>query len=191
MSRIEKATAHDKLDILVRLLDTSIYAYVRECDAYDDAAARLENAYVKPINKIFARRRLNTCEQNSDESLDFLERLKSLSSDCNFTDCTAAQIRETAIRDVFISVMQCGFNRHRILEDNVLALNDVFDKARRLNEARKNASIYDLVQNPQSLDYTAASCSSQETQDHELYQAAVFASSGSSSSNRTNALLQV
>ena len=98
--RIEGATARDKLDILVSLLDTSVYSYVSECEAYDDAVARLENAYVKPVNEIFARHWLNTCKQNPDESLeDFLERLKSLSNNCNFTDCTAAQIRETAIRD--------------------------------------------------------------------------------------------
>ena len=187
VSRIEGATARDKLDILVSLLDTSVYSYVSECDAYDDAVARLENAYVKPVNEIFARHRLNTCKQNPDESLeDFLERSKSLSNNCNFTDCTAAQIRETAaIRDAFISGMQSGFIQQRILEDNVLALNDVFDKARRLNEARKNASLYDLAQNPRSSDYTAASCSSQEIQDEELCQAAVCASSGRSS-NCTN-----
>ena len=156
------------------------------CLLYDDAVARLENAYVKPVNEIFARHRLNTCKQNPDKSLeDFLERLKSLSNNCNFTDRTAAQIRETAIRDAFISGMQSGFIRQRFLEDNVLALNDVFGKARRLNEARKNASLYDLAQNPRSSDYTAASCFSQETQDEELCQAAVCASS-CRSSNRTN-----
>ena len=104
---------------------------------------------MKPVNEIFARHRLNTCKQNPKESVeDFLERLKSLSSNCNFTDCTAGQIRETAIRDAFISGMQSGFIRHQILEDNVLALNDVFDKARKLNEAHKNASLYDLAQKP-------------------------------------------
>ena len=128
MSRIEGATARDKLDMLVSLLDTSLYSYVSECDAYDEAVARLENAYVLPVNEIFAQHRLNTCEQNPDESLeDFLGRLKSRSSYCNFTDCTAAQIRETAIRDAFISGMQSGFIRQRILKDNALALNDVFD----------------------------------------------------------------
>ena len=186
ISRIEGATARDKLDILVSLLDTSVYSYVSECDAYDDAVVRLENTYVKPVNEIFARHRLNTCKQNPDESLeDFLERLKSLSNNCNFTDCTAAQIRETAIRDAFISGMQSGFIRQRILEDNVLALNDVFDKARRLNEARKNASLYELAQNPRFSDYTAASCSRQETQDEGLCQPAICASSGCSS-NCTN-----
>ena len=112
---------------------------------------------------------------------DFLKRLKSQSSNCNFTDCTAAQIRETAIRDAFISGMQFGFIRQRIFEGNVFVLNDVSDKARRLNEANKNVSLYELAQNPRSSDCIAASCSSQETQDEELCQAALCTSSGRSS----------
>ena len=83
--------------------------------------------------------------------------------------------------------MQSGFIRQRILEDNVLALNDVFDTTRRLNEARKNASLNNLEQNPRSSDYVAASFSSQETQDEELCQAAVCASAGHSSNCTTSA----
>ena len=85
--------------------------------------------------------------------------------------------------------MQSGFIRQQILENNVPALNDVFDKARRLNEARKNASLYDLAQNPRSSDYKAASCSSQETKDEELCQAVVCASSGRSSKCTNSASL--
>ena len=82
------------------------------------------------------------------ESLeDFLERLKALSINCNFVDSTSAIIKEAAIRDAFISGMISGHIRQRILEDNVLSLNDVFDKARRLDEARKHANSYDLEQN--------------------------------------------
>ena len=85
--------------------------------------------------------------------------------------------------------MQSGFTRQWILEDNVLALNDVFDKARRFNEARKHASFYDLAQNLRSSDYTTASCSSQKTQDEELCQAAVCASSRCSSNYTNSAYL--
>ena len=31
---------------------------------------RLNQSYIKPINEVFARHRLNTCQQNSVESLE-------------------------------------------------------------------------------------------------------------------------
>ena len=77
VSRIEGATARDKLDILFSLLDTFVlfslldtsvlfslldtsvlvslilyvsYLHVSECNAYDETVARFENAYVEPVN---------------------------------------------------------------------------------------------------------------------------------------------
>ena len=150
------------MDILVSLLDTSVYSYISECQTFDLALARLDGAFVKPVNKVFARYRLNICRQNVGESLEyFLERLKNVSSNCNFTDLTSAQIKEIAIRDAFISGLQSEYIRQRVLEDNILQLNDVFDKARRL-EARKNASCYDAVQSHGTPENSAAPCNSQE-----------------------------
>ena len=112
---------------------------------------------VKPVNEVYARHRLNICQQNPGESLeDFLERLKFLSVDCNHTDSTSAQIKEAAIRDAFISRLQSGHIRQRILEVNVLRLNDVFDRARRLEDARRNASSYEIVQSRRLAENTAA-----------------------------------
>ena len=100
----------------------------------------MNQAYVKPVNEVFARYRLSTCQQNEGESLeDFLERLNSLNSNCNFSDCTSAQIKEAAARDAFISGLQSGYIQQRILEDNILELIDVVDKARRLEEARRKS----------------------------------------------------
>ena len=74
--RLDQATAQDELDKLVSLLDTSVYSYISECQTFDSALARLDGAFVKLVNKVFARYRLNTCRQNVVESLeDFLERL--------------------------------------------------------------------------------------------------------------------
>ena len=56
------------------------------------------------------------------ESLeDFLQRLKSLSNECNFADATDVQIREAAIRDVFIAGLSSSYIRQRI-QENVLQL---------------------------------------------------------------------
>ena len=65
---IENVTDQDELDILVNLLDTSVYLYVSECGTFDEAVARLDSSYVKPVNEVFARNRLNTCQQTHGES---------------------------------------------------------------------------------------------------------------------------
>ena len=74
-----------------------------------------------------------------------MQRLKSLSNECNFADATGVQIKEAAIRDAFIAGLSSSHIRQRILEENVLQLNAVFNKARSLDEAHKNASIYKSV----------------------------------------------
>ena len=61
--RLDQATAHDKLDILVSLSDTSVYSYISECQTFDLALARLDGAFVKSVNEVFARFCLNTCRQ--------------------------------------------------------------------------------------------------------------------------------
>ena len=86
--RLDNANDRDKLDILINLVDSNVYAYISECTTYADAVDKLNRAYVKPINEVFARHRLNTSRQDLTESLgDFLQRLKILSDDCNFFGC--------------------------------------------------------------------------------------------------------
>ena len=49
--RLDQATAQDKLDILVSLLDTSVYSYISECQTFDSTLARLDGAFVKLMTK--------------------------------------------------------------------------------------------------------------------------------------------
>ena len=91
----------------------------------------------------FARHRLNICQQKVGESLEaFLQRLKTLSADCNFRAVTAAQNQEAVIRDAVIAGLSSGYIRQRLLEDAALELQAVFDKARSLDDAQRNAEIY-------------------------------------------------
>ena len=53
-------------------------------------------------------------------------------------DATASQCKESAVRDAFIAGINSSYIRQRLLEDNELQLNEVFDKARSLHEAQKN-----------------------------------------------------
>ena len=156
VAQIEGTMEQDKLVILVSFLDTSVYTYISECKNFNNAITRLNQAYAKLVNEVFARYLLNTCQQNEAESLEhFLERPKSSSSNCNFSDCTSAQIKEAAVRDAFISGLQSGYIRQRILKDNILELIDVVDKARRLEEARRNATLNEVQNRHQMTESTA------------------------------------
>ena len=143
--RIDGATDRDKLYLLINFIDTNVYLYITECTTYADALNKLECAYVKTVNEIYTRHRLNTSRQNEYESLeDFLQRLKILSNDCNFVDVTASQCKEAAIRDTFTTGLGSPSIRQRLLEDKKLRLNHVFNKARSLHEAQKNAESYEV-----------------------------------------------
>lgn len=65
----------------------------------------LKQIYQKPTNEFFARHLLATRRQQPGETLDeFLQVLKILSKDCNFTQVTTLQHKEEAIRDAFIGI---------------------------------------------------------------------------------------
>ena len=118
---------------MIYFIDTNVYSYITECTTYADALNKLECAYIKPVHKIYARHRLNTSRQNEGKSReDFLQRLKILRNDCNFVDVTASQCKEAAIRDAFITGLGLPYVKQRLLEDNELRLNHVFNKARSL-----------------------------------------------------------
>ena len=62
LSRLAEVTAQDKLDMLISLLDSTVY--------FDDAIACLDNVFIKPVNEVYARHRLNTCQQKPGETID-------------------------------------------------------------------------------------------------------------------------
>ena len=87
----------------------------------------------------------------------FLQRLKVLGNDCNFVDATAAECKETTIRDAFVAGLRSSHIRQRLLEDNQLQLNNVFDKARSLREARKNAECYSAGSSAEGIAFVSSS----------------------------------
>jgi len=127
--RIENISTQDELDVLISLLDASVYSYFRECASYQEAIDCLENIYVKPVNEVYARHKLNTCRQKSEKKIEeFFQHLKILSADCNFAAVTAAQNRNAAIRNAFVAGLRSGYIRQRLLEDNVRELQAAFKK---------------------------------------------------------------
>ena len=118
IQRIKGVTDADKLDILISLLHASVYACIRDCETYGNAITCLDNTFLKPVNEVFTRHRLNICQQKVGELLEeFLQRLKTLSAECNFRAVTAAQNHEAAIRDAFIAGLSSGYIHQRLLED--------------------------------------------------------------------------
>jgi len=63
LRRIEDVTDEVKLDVLVSLLDTSVYMYIADCPTFEAAIALLDGVYMKPINEVFARHEVSTCRQ--------------------------------------------------------------------------------------------------------------------------------
>ena len=97
----------NKLSILTNLVSPSVYEYFSECADYATSIDALKKTFVKPTNEVFARHILRTRKQNGSETLDeYLQALKTLSKDCNFTAVSAEQNRSDAIRDAFIDGIQ-------------------------------------------------------------------------------------
>ena len=139
LRRIDNISADDKLDVLISLLDASVYTCIRECASYQEAIGCLENIYVKPVSEVYARHKLNTFRQKSEEKIEgFFQCLKILSADCNFAAVRAAQNRDAALRDAFVAGLRSGYINQRLLKDNVRELQAAFDKERALDDAQKN-----------------------------------------------------
>ena len=155
-----------KLSILTNFVSARVYEYIADATTFESAIEILQDTYVKKKNEVFARHLLSTCKQEPNESLDrFLNRLKSLSKDCNFTAVSAVEHRDAAIRDAFISGLTSSDIRLRLLEKENLDLKSAFDSARSLELAQKHSQTY------QSSSTTcgataAASSDDEETPEH-------------------------
>ena len=79
--------------------------------------------FIKKKNSIFARYLLATWRQETEENLVlYLQNLKILSRDCDFSALTASQPRDIAIRDAFLRGVRSNQIRQRMLENKDLDL---------------------------------------------------------------------
>ena len=101
---------------------------------------------------IFNRHVLATSKQGEAESLEqFLQKLKTVSKDCEFKEVTALVYQEESVRDAFISELRSPAISQRPLEQSNLNLDEAYKTARSLNAAQKNSQQYG-----QSSSYSAA-----------------------------------
>ncbi|XP_055862342.1 uncharacterized protein LOC106074444 [Biomphalaria glabrata] len=134
----------DNKQLLINYISPSVYQMISDKETYEEAIQSLNNIYVQPNNEVFARHKLATCRQEQGQSVDaFLQKLRSLSKDCNFKAVTAEQHRDESIRDAFITGIASNSIRKRLLEKTDLKLKDAFEEARVLEHAYQHSLLYE------------------------------------------------
>ncbi|XP_039283436.1 uncharacterized protein LOC120351185 [Nilaparvata lugens] len=150
-----------KLRLLTNFLSHSVYQTIADKNSYTSAIDALKSAYVKPINEIFARHKLATRKQSSDETIDqYNQALQQLSKNCGFADVDSETHRKTYIRDSFIRGLSSHQIRLRLLEFDKLTLDEAIEKARALESARNQSASYssEITLNATSNNSSENSC---------------------------------
>ena len=136
-------TDEDKYRILINFISSTVYSYISEHNDFNSAIAALRDTYDKRPNTMYARHLLASAKQQSHQSLDdYLRTLRTLALDCDYKPVTAEQYRSECIRDAFIAGISSNFIRQRLLESEILSLEQAFTLARTLDLAQKNADSY-------------------------------------------------
>lgn len=126
----------NRLSVLTNFVSSRVYEYVQDCKTFDEAINALKVIYVKRTNEIYARHLLATRKQQPGESLDdFYQALRSLSKNCNFRAVTAEVYTQEAIREAFISGLQSGAIRQRLLENEELDLSNTLRQSSSMDSA--------------------------------------------------------
>ena len=147
INSIEGVGEENKLNILINHVNTSVYQYISEAETYEAAITILHKIYIKQINEIFARYRLTTCKQQPDQTLnEYIQILKRLSKDCNFTAVNPEQYRQEGIRDAFVAGLMSNHICQRFLESENINLQYILDKAILLDAAQKNSEEFSIAQ---------------------------------------------
>ena len=129
-----------KLELLINYVEPEVYEYISEETTYDSALALLDGLYLKPVNVIYARYTLLNRKQDAGQTVDsFLQVLRGLAKPCQFTLPNTSQLyEEEYIRDAFIAGLSSQDIRQKLLEENLLTLNEAYKKARALESAHQH-----------------------------------------------------
>lgn len=133
----------DRLSLLVNFISPKIYLHIIDATDYEAAIQILNEIYVKPQSEILARHQLSTRRQNQNETINnYIQSLRLLSKECNFTMVTAEKHSEERIRDTFIAGLHDANIRQRLLENKVISLDTAISQALALEMAQENAGVY-------------------------------------------------
>ena len=135
----------DKLEVLFSHIGTNVVDVIQDCSTYNDAVEKLNAAYLKTPNEIYARHLLASRTQKPGENLDeFILALNTLASDCKFEAVSAEQNRCSFVRDSFIRGLQSSTIRTRLLENKSLTLDEAINQAKTLERANNDAESYNV-----------------------------------------------
>ena len=143
-------------------LSTAVYKSVSRFTTYEDAVAALEALYVPTKSEIYARHVLTTYRQENGQTIDqYVQKLRELVGDCNYTAATAEVRQDEAIRDSFITGLLSSHIRERLLEHQTLSLVQALNMARALETAQRHSLSYlpESVQTPCAVAPTLQSVS--------------------------------
>nr|XP_024219705.1 uncharacterized protein LOC112211733 [Halyomorpha halys] len=143
IASFEEVNEQGKLRLLTNFISHSVYLLIADKTTYETAIEVLKATYVKPINEIFARHKLASRKQSPDESIDqYHQALEQLSKTCQFAEVNAETHRKTYVRDSFIRGLSSHQIRLRLLEFNMLTLDEAVEKARALESAKNQSASY-------------------------------------------------
>ena len=126
--------------IIGRCLSPAIIPYVEDAASYDEIVDTLKRLYLKKNNNVYARHLLVSGKQILGESIsEHLQLLKILAKECSFTEVSANAYREELTRDSFINGLASSSIRQRLLENDDLALIQVYELADSLDHAQRQA----------------------------------------------------
>ncbi|XP_072395075.1 uncharacterized protein [Diabrotica undecimpunctata] len=132
-----------KLQLLINHISPRVYTYISDCNTYNESIQTLDKIYIKPNNTIHARHILTTRRQQADESIDsYMQSLKQLAKDCNFTAVDADTNKNDTIRGAFIAGMTSTKIRSRLLESLTLTLEETYNIAISMEMAELNSQVY-------------------------------------------------
>ena len=127
----------EKFNILINRLGLNSYEYVDATTTYKEVVDKLETVYCKKINKIYARWKLANEKQREGESMDaFANRLMILARDCDYTNVTTVEYKKEAVLQSFVSGLEDSYVRQRILEKDVVNLENTLESAEILKRAK-------------------------------------------------------
>ena len=133
----------NQLELLVNYLSTAVYKSVARFTTYEDAVHALESLYVPTKSEIHARHLLATYKQENGQTIDqYVQKLRELVVDCNYSAVSAEVRQDEAIRDSFISGLISSHMRERLLENQTLSLTQALNMARALETAQKHSLSY-------------------------------------------------
>ena len=122
-------------------MDASVYEFIVTATTYTEAMNKLEKFYDKKINKIYARCKLSNEKRQDGESMDsYVLRLMIMAIDCGFSDITALEYKNDAVLQSFVSGLEDPYVRQRILEIDIVTLEEALKKAEVLKLAKNDAS---------------------------------------------------